>query len=393
MMITIVEAISELLFVRDTVVVPGLGAFVKKPVSAKVNPVANYFAMPSSEISFDANLREDNDLVVSYIAEKNAVSKDEARRLLAVFVSDCFSTLKQGKKVPLKQIGTLYYDWADDLVFEQDKTLNYNADTFGLCDFTPEPVLRSKTKDEIKAEIEQQQKDKNTPVTVDEKAVHEHDKEDKDEPFDDDKRGFGWLWVLLGLLLLAGIVYGLDYFKVIDVRSLIGKPSKRVVDVEPGKYQLPTYTVDWDAMLEEYESTWKPSESVVEPEEETVVVETPAESPTETVTETPSEAPVEPPTEAPVVAPVETPSEIPAEIPAVEVTEANIRIIAGCFDQEENAARLANSLKSKGYQGAFYELRNKRWFVSFGRYATDEEATAALREIRANTEYKAWILK
>ena len=347
-MITIVEAISELLFVRDTVVVPGLGAFVKKPVSAKVNPVANHFAMPSSEITFDANLREDNDLVVNYIAEKNEIPDDEARRLLAMFVSDCFSTLKQGKKVPLKQIGTLYYDWADDLVFEQDKTLNYNADAFGLCDFTPDAVLRSKTKDEIKAEIEQQQKDKNTPVTVDEKAVHEHDKDDQDEPFDDDRRGLGWLWVLLGLLLLAGIVFGLDYLKVIDVRSWFGKPEKRVIDIEPGKYQLPTYTVDWDAMLEEYERTWKPTET-----------------------------------------PVATPTEAPATV----VPDANIRIIAGCFDQEENAIRLVNSLKSKGYQGAFYELRNKRWFVSFGRYANDEEATAALREIRANTEYKAWILK
>ena len=64
-MMTIAEAISDLLFVRDTVVVPGLGAFVKKPVAAKVNPVANYFAMPTSEISFDAALREDNDLVIS----------------------------------------------------------------------------------------------------------------------------------------------------------------------------------------------------------------------------------------------------------------------------------------------------------------------------------------
>ena len=388
-MITIVEAISELLFVRDTVVVPGLGAFVKKPVSAKVNPVANYFAMPSSEIGFDANLREDNDLVVNYIAEKNDIPDDEARRLLAMFVSDCFSTLKQGKKVPLKQIGTLYYDWADDLVFEQDKTLNYNADSFGLSDFTPEPVLRSKTKDEIKAEIEQQQKDKNTPVTVDEKAVHEHDEDDKDEPFDDDKRGFGWLWIVLGVLLVAGIVYGLDYFKVINVRSWLGKPSKRVINIEPGKYQLPTYTVDWDAMLEEYERTWKPAETV----EETIAEETPAEMPTETVSETPSEAPTESPTVSPVETPAETPVAVPTEAPSTVVPDANIRIIAGCFDQEENAVRLVNSLKSKGYQTAFYELRNKRWFVSFGRYATDEEATAALREIRANTEYKAWILK
>lgn len=388
-MITIVEAISELLFVRDSVVVPGLGAFVKKPVSAKVNPVANYFAMPSSEIGFDANLREDNDLVVNYIAEKNDIPDDEARRLLAMFVSDCFSTLKQGKKVPLKQIGTLHYDWADDLVFEQDKTLNYNADSFGLSDFTPEPVLRSKTKDEIKAEIEQQQKDKNTPVTVDEKAVHEHDEDDKDEPFDDDKRGFGWLWIVLGVLLVAGIVYGLDYFKVIDVRSWLGKPSKRVIDIEPGKYQLPTFTVDWDAMLEEYERTWKPAETV----EETIAEETPAEMPTETVSETPSEAPTESPTVSLVETPAETPVAAPTEAPSTVVPDANIRIIAGCFDQEENAVRLVNSLKSKGYQTAFYELRNKRWFVSFGRYASDEEATVALREIRANTEYKAWILK
>ncbi len=380
-MISIAEAISDLLFVRDTVVVPGLGAFVKQPVSAKVNPVANYFAMPSSQISFDANLREDNDLVVNYIAEKNNVPKDEARRLLAMFVSDCFNTLKQGKKVLLKQIGTLYYDWADDLVFEQDKMVNYNADTFGLCDFTAEPVLHSKTKDEIKAEIEQQQKDKNTPVTVDEKAVHEHDKDDEDEAFDDDERGLGWLWVLLGVLLLAGVIFGLNYFKIIDVESWLNKPSKRVINIEPGKYQLPSHTVDWDAVLEEYERTWKPAETV----EETIVTETPAELPAETVTETPSETPT--------VTPSETPAETPAETPTEEVSEANIRIIAGCFDQEENAARLVNSLKSKGYSGAFYELRNKRWFVSFGRYATDEEATAALREIRANTEYKAWILK
>ena len=79
--------------------------------------------------------------------------------------------------------------------------------------------------------------------------------------------------------------------------------------------------------------------------------------------------------------------------PVAVNSDANIRIIAGCFAQEDNAARLTNTLKDKGYTGAFYEMRSKMWYVSFGRYATDEEATAALREIRKNTEYKAWILK
>ncbi|MBR1514562.1 MAG: SPOR domain-containing protein [Bacteroidales bacterium] len=329
-MISIAEAISDLLFVRDVVVVPGLGAFVKKATSAKVNPVANYFAMPSSELSFDANLREDNDLIVSYLSEKNEIPADEARRLLVMFVSDCFNSMKMGKKVLLKDVGTLYYDWADDLTFEQEKGVNYNSDAFGLCDFSPEPILRSKTKEEIKEEIEQRQRDKNTPITVDEKAVHKEDKyDDGDEP-----RRLGWMWVLLTVLLLAGIGYGLYYFKVIDFSQWANKPIRGAY--EPKTYALPSYSMDWDEAVEKVVETIK--------------------------TRTP-------------------------------VHEGNILIIAGCFDQEENAARLTNSLKNKGYTGAFYELHGKQWYVSFGRYVSEEQASAVLREIRANTEYKAWIKK
>ena len=317
-MISVAEAISDLLFVRDTVVVPGLGAFVKKAIPAKVNSVANYFAMPSSEISFDSNLREDNDLVVRYVSEKNKISEDEARKLLVKFVSDCFNALKDKKKVVLDGIGILSYD-ADDLVFKQDNSFNYNSDAFGLADITPQPVLRSKTKAEIKSEIEQQQKDKNTPVTVDEKAVHQKDKEEEKLRMHN-----GWLWVLSGITLLIAVGYALLYFKVMDFGKKEVQPRKNV-SYEPKTYSFPSYSRDWK--LED-------------------------------------------------VAP-----------------KADIQIIAGCYDREENAARFANVLKDNGYADAFYELRNDKWYVSFGRYATEEEATAALREIRSNTEYKAWIRK
>ena len=345
-MISIAEAISDLLYVRDTVVVPGLGAFVKKSVAAKVNPVANYFAMPSSLIEFDPNLREDNDLVVKYMAEKNDVPEDEARRLLAMFVSDCFNSLKAGKKVVLSQIGTLYNDWAGDLVFEPDKTVNYNADAFGLCDFTPEPVLRSKTKDEIKEEIERQQKDKNTPVTVDEKEVHKKDEEQEDD--DTPRRGLGWLWVLLGLLLAAAVVFGLHYFKVIDLNALLHGKQKRTIDIKPGTYKLPTYTMDWDEVLKNYKETWKPAEPVV-------IEDTQA----------------------------------PAELHP----ESYIRVIVGCFDLEKNAENMVNTMKAKGYTDAFYEPHRKQWYVAAGCYATEEEAKAAWREVNAKGEYKAWIKK
>ena len=74
-MISIAEAISDLLFVRDTVVVPGLGAFVRKPRSAKVDLETNSFSMPSSQISFDPGLREENDVIIRYLVDNFKISE------------------------------------------------------------------------------------------------------------------------------------------------------------------------------------------------------------------------------------------------------------------------------------------------------------------------------
>lgn len=369
-MISITEAISDLLFLRDTVVVPGLGAFVKKPVSAKVNRVVGYFAMPSAIIEFDAALREDNELLVRYLSEKNEIPEDEAKKLLAMFVSDCFNTIKNNKKVVLNGLGTLSYDWAGDLVFIQTEDINYNSDAFGLSDFTLKPVIRSKTKEEIKAEIEQQQKDKNTPVTVDEKAVHEDDRVEVSE--DDGSRRLGRLLILPGLLLLIGILFGLQYFKFVDFKKWFERIEK-TKETEPWTISFPSEVKPW------------PVEEVVAPEE----IDTIAPEVGDTI------VPEEVETVVPETEKVETVAEEQETTPPVEEvkSEANIRIIAGCFGQEDNAARLVNSLKDKGYTEAFYELRGTKFYVSFGRYATDEEANAALQEIRKNTEYKAWILK
>lgn len=227
-MISIIEAISDLLFVRDTVVVPGLGAFVKKPTSAKVNPVANYFSTPSCDIDFDANLREDNDLIVNYMAEENNISKEEAKNQLVMFVSECFSKLKQKKKVELEHIGILSYDWDNNLVFVQDKSVNYNADAFGLSDFSPEPVNQSKSKEEIKAEIEQQQKEKNTPVTVDEEAVHQDDGQNRLK-----KRG----WWLAGAAVIA-LMFGLFYFNTHRVDQGLKDNTNQTQQVNTGNDEL-----------------------------------------------------------------------------------------------------------------------------------------------------------
>ena len=350
---TIAEAISDLLYVRDTVVVPGLGAFVKKPTPAQVNRVANYFTAPSCVVEFDDDLREDNDLIVNYIAGENDIQDDEARRLLAMFVSDCFGKLKKGEKVTLSGIGTLRYDWNSDIVLEQDASSNFNSDAFGLSDFTAVSIVRSKTKDEIKAEIEQQQKDKNTPVTVDEKAIH---KEDEDDSYDDDyyPRRPVWPWILWTLLLLACVVFGLQCFGIYDFKQwFIPKaPVIRVVDTikEPEK-PIETDSIEFNDTIREFENDTLQN-----------IVEQPIEEP-------------------------ESDQEV------VLAEEGNILIVAGCFSNEENAFKLVDKLKEQGYQGALAEKHGEKWFVAYGRYRTDEEALAALKKIKADSDAKAWIRK
>jgi hypothetical protein len=331
-MISVAEAISDLLFVRDTVVVPGLGAFVKKPISAQVNTETNSFVMPSSVVEFDANLREDNDLVVRYLSEKNEVSEDEAKKSLVSFVSDCFNTLKTKKKVVLKGIGRLSFDLNDNLTFEQDKSVNYNSDSFGLSDFKLESVMRFKSKEEIKVEIEQQQRDKNTPVTVDERAVHE---EDEYTP----RNWAAWYWILLVVFVLVGVFFGLYHFDVIH----FGKTENQTLTEDPSK----------------------PDVVQVVPQDSQPV--------TQQVTDS---------INAPTVLETST-----NEVPATEY-----RVVAGCYDQEDNAVWFTNVLKDAGFKNAFYEKRGARWFVSFNHYATYEESLDALMDIRENTKYQAWVL-
>lgn len=357
---TIAEAISDLLLMRDTVVVPGLGAFVKKNIPAQVNPVANYFAMPSCVIEFNADLREENNLITDYIAEENGITEEGAKHLLAQFVSDCFAKLKNEQKVALDGLGTLIYDWHHDLSFEQDTNTNYNSDAFGLCDFTTPSIVLSKTKAEIKAEIEQQQKDKNTPITVDERMVHEDDNRSP--------RHRGWVWLLSAAVVFAAIAIGLVRFKIIDI-NLWPHPDE-------------TYDVTINTPAE-------PKAPVVEavtPTRDTI-----AEPTTDTLQN--DDAPQF--TEEPLVeAPAEEPTETPTEISEPVVEEAKILIVAGCFSSEENALKLVDKLKNAGFKDALAEKHGSKWFVAFGRYTTDSEASEALKQIKSTNEgQKAWIRK
>ncbi len=86
------------------------------------------------------------------------------------------------------------------------------------------------------------------------------------------------------------------------------------------------------------------------------------------------------------------------ELPAVTVTIEskpiqNFHIIAGAFSSSVNADRLVSRLVKKGYKSTkFPKNMDGLIRVTFGSFATKENAVVALRSIRDNENRYAWIL-
>lgn len=329
-MISIAEAISDLLFVRDTVVVPGLGAFVRKPCSAKVDLETNSFSMPSSQISFDASLREENDIIIRYLVDNFKISENEAKRLLFHFVSDSFNSLKSGNKVVLKDIGTLSFGPDNEILFEQDESANYNTDSFGLYDFKLDPIVREEVVEEVEKEEKKEEEEiPEADETETQSGTHE------DKPIEIGKGV--WVFMFGLVLIMSALLYFKVYLHKDDYKEQTAEMSTET-DLEPIDPEILAEGMVGDIVGQ------------VIREEMTMP-------------------------------------------PVHEISRDTIRIIAGCYDKEDFAQRVVVSLQNKGYPNAFKEKHGERWFVAYDRYHTEEEALQALKEIREVRGDKGWILK
>lgn len=369
----IADAISHLLYDQEKVIVPGLGAFIRALNSAKVNIVTNQFTKPSSTLLFDPQQREDNDLIVAYLITKEGISEEEGRQLLARFVSDCFTRFKEGEKVILEGVGTLFTDAQQKVCFEAAQTSDYNGDAFGLCDFSPQPVFTSSKQDDWREQVARQIKDKNTPMTVDSQRVRRNFESEEDRKNSTSKRSRK-LWIpLLALLLLGGIFVLLAYLKLIPVELPFMNKPQPVVYHTPGKpidpelqkqlfsyyvYQAPEAVAD--TLVAELDTSAMSIDTVVEP----------------VVSEVTEPVVTEPAKDTYLFEPPET---------------AKVFIIGGCYSMQENAVTQIKTVREQGFEGSFVMKRGSKYYVCYGHFATTEEAKEMLAKVRPYNA-KAWLL-
>lgn len=143
MHIDIPAHIEKLLFLHDTLTIPGFGTFTATKASATPDYSAGTISPPSKSLTFSENITTDDGVLVNDVAVANGVSSEEARRVIADFVEKMQTQLGQREIVTLPAVGRLYKNYVQKIQFLPDTT-NFSPESFGLPPLQFSPIGRSR---------------------------------------------------------------------------------------------------------------------------------------------------------------------------------------------------------------------------------------------------------
>ncbi len=129
----IAQYLKKLLFSYNDIVVPGLGQFKTKYVSANLKEGQSLITPPRKTVVFDANYEPgDAILLINHIARAEKKLESDVQQELNDFVTALQAKLDNGEQVLLPEIGTFTKKAPGNIYFEAVKDVNFSLDTYGL---------------------------------------------------------------------------------------------------------------------------------------------------------------------------------------------------------------------------------------------------------------------
>lgn len=139
--IDIASCIANLLYLHDTVILPGLGAFEGAYTAATVDAVQGVVHPPSKKLRFNPHLRIDDGMLVHEIVSQYQYSNEQARSEVEAYAARLRQSLDKREIVEIAGVGRLYIDFEGAYKF-LPAPQNFNAEAFGLPDVRFDPVKR-----------------------------------------------------------------------------------------------------------------------------------------------------------------------------------------------------------------------------------------------------------
>ncbi|MCH8554605.1 MAG: SPOR domain-containing protein [Schleiferiaceae bacterium] len=348
------QAIGQLLYQHDCVIVPGFGGFITKSVPAYISNATQMFVPPSKKISFNAQLSENDGLLANFISKKLGCEYNEALAAIQGTVDLWKETLDEEHPLKIDDIGRFYYDKEKNLQFKPKVDANFEWETFGLPVFRA-PILESES-------TFQRMNRTATPREV--------------------VRTRPWSWMriaavllpVLGLLTIGSLKSDLYQNNNLNVAGLWSSLTSFVEEASPAA------NTDESTNQEEIEvviitGAQDELDAMAKPQALSVAVDTAEDE----FVDTPS------------VIESSDAKTLVLENTTVDVAQLPFQIVVGSFSNRENAQKFVNDLEQSGKR-AFILEGSGLVKVSCGGFTTRHEAAAAVQDIKATTASGAWIL-
>jgi len=417
----IARYIGDLLYDYECVVIPGLGGFLTSDKPASIQPNTHHFRPPYKQVMFNAYLKTNDGLLVNYIAREENISYQEAKAQVNKFVYLCDNALKSGKRINFHRVGYLYLSKNEKIVFEQDNSINYNADAFGLSSFVS-PAIRHANAEEKLREVVGAGHEKKVSAT---KETKKQDRKSGASSYATESRHTKLLathkkspyktqLVFLVSLIIAMMVgwgfmnkdmvntYYDNYSSVIPL--FYSQPNAYLINnidhVPIAKMSSSKLGSWWISLFEKKEA----KTSVVAVKKEPNTLKEPmaavAQARTKTLLPAVNKAKtISESTKIPVVSSKPASKAPPKEVVATPETSRQViatfrfYIMAGAFKDVRNAQKLISSLKGKGYNALAagvtpYGLHR----IAFAAFDNRILAEKQLLAIRKHENPSAWIL-
>ncbi|HEV7231196.1 MAG TPA: SPOR domain-containing protein [Bacteroidia bacterium] len=352
--------ISDLLFNHDCVIIPGFGGLVTNYSPARIHPTQHTFSPPSKSIVFNRNLKNNDGLLANYIAQEEGLNYNEALQYVSQFSSACALTLASGQRLQLRDVGQFYHDVENNIQFEPDAEINYLLESFGLTALQSPAIKRDnfvkrlekeqKDRDVIPAEVKQRFRIKRyVALSLSAAAL------------------FAIIWIPLETNLLKGVNYAnLNPFsnkeRTIYTESNFSAPSVK------------TPSLSATARDGSLPDTSKYTHiSFVNKDTAPLVVRMTEASAAESTA-------------------VSNSASEKIKNSGIQILAGDkYSIIGGCFAIPENADHFVAKLKAEGFDAFILETnRSSLRHVSYGSYASYNQAVAALSKIRSSNK-EAWL--
>ncbi len=423
----IARYVGELLFDYECVVIPGLGGFIADDKPVVINKVTDSFSPPYRKIHFNTHLRANDGLLVNFVAQQEDIGYKTAKQRVDSFVFLCHNALEEGKKINFKHIGSIFYDADKNVSFVQDRSINYNSDSFGLSSLVSPSIRRpsdeDKVKKVVKSAIDSAKGKKKTTEKVDKKETPEVRQVKKPAQARYRKSHLtNQILFLAGLMFFMGLGYAymrrhaMQYyaeryasyvpFFYSSVNDYLSSNinSTHVAKLSRGTASFFPFVLNKDSeaspeeVKEDLVVVKDDDQPLVNTDEDTEVVtnygtnndpvvsdEIINDQPVEVIIHTPEPDPVK---EKEIV--VVVPESKPA---STKIITDKYFIIAGSFSKESNAKKLVSELKMKGYEALIADTNKYGMFrVAFKSLNSRTIADRELIAIREDASPTAWLL-